>query len=98
MLTKEDDVTFLGEGDVLVNKRLASTLRTIQMKPNDFYVGDLAKKIVADVTEAKGGRTSFFNFLFKLLFLYIVNYFKTILYIYRYNHRSRPKKIFSSNS
>ncbi|XP_057295021.1 glutathione hydrolase 1 proenzyme-like [Hydractinia symbiolongicarpus] len=54
LLTKKDDVTFLGEGDVLVNKRLASTLRTIQMKPNDFYVGDLAKKIVADVTEAKG--------------------------------------------
>lgn len=36
------------EGDKIVNKKLAVTLKEIQKDPNSFYTGKLAKKIAAD--------------------------------------------------
>lgn len=44
----------LKEGDLLVNKELAATMRKIQKNAEDFYTGELAKKIVDDVSKAKG--------------------------------------------
>ena len=42
------------EGDLLVNKELAKTMRTIRDDPEDFYVGKLAERIVQDIN-AEGG-------------------------------------------
>lgn len=47
LLTNEDG-ELKKEGDKIVNKKLAETLKEIQRDPNSFYTGKLAKKIAAD--------------------------------------------------
>ena len=41
------------------NPELGKTLRIIRENPEDFYVGNLAKSIVADVNAEGGMETSF---------------------------------------
>ena len=53
LLTNEDG-ELKKEGDKIVNKKLAETLKEIQRDPNSFYTGKLAKKIAADF-KANGG-------------------------------------------
>ena len=55
-LDKNGDVIKIGTH--VVDRELAKTLKIIREKPNDFYTGDLAAKIVRDVKEA-GGDISF---------------------------------------
>ena len=55
-LDKNGDVIKIGTH--VVDRELAETLKIIREKPNDFYTGDLAAKIVRDVKEA-GGDISF---------------------------------------
>lgn len=42
----------------MIDEELAETLKVISEKPDDFYTGDLAAKVVVDVAEA-GGIISF---------------------------------------
>ena len=42
------------EGDILIQKNLASTLRRIAKNPNDFYTGKTAKLMVKDAQENGG--------------------------------------------
>jgi gamma-glutamyltranspeptidase/glutathione hydrolase/leukotriene-C4 hydrolase len=48
------DGELLREGDMLVNKKFAETLRRIAADPEDFYTGQLAKDIAADIAEYDG--------------------------------------------
>jgi len=45
------DGTLVQAGDLLVNPRLAKTLRTIAEDPMSFYTGQLARDIVADLQD-----------------------------------------------
>eukprot|EP00111_Clytia_hemisphaerica_P010087 TCONS_00029500-protein len=51
------DGKWLKEGDLLINKELAKTMRIIRDNPDDFYVGDLAKQIVKDINAEGGNMT-----------------------------------------
>ncbi len=42
------------EGEILVQKDLAKTLRTLARDPEDFYKGEIAKKLVATIAAGKG--------------------------------------------
>ena len=42
------------EGEILVQKDLAKTLRTLARDPDDFYRGEIAKKVVSTVSLGKG--------------------------------------------
>ena len=49
----------LKTGEIMRNPELGKTLRIIRENPEDFYVGNLAKSIVADVNAEGGMETSF---------------------------------------
>ena len=56
----KDDDTLYNEGDKMTNPNYARTLEVIaEGGAKEFYTGDLAKKMVADIKEA-GERGSFY--------------------------------------
>ena len=56
----KDDDTLYKEGDKMTNPKYARTLEVIaEGGAKEFYTGDLAKKMVADIKEA-GERGSFY--------------------------------------
>ena len=55
MLRNSDDTDWLREGDLIVNKPLAKTLRNIKENgTKDFYEGELARDIVKYIQNNKG--------------------------------------------
>ena len=48
------DGSWYKTGEILKNPQLAATLEIIRDKPDDFYNGSLAEKIVKDVQDAGG--------------------------------------------
>ncbi|WAR27556.1 GGT1-like protein [Mya arenaria] len=54
MLTHDDGVTLLKEGDTIKMPKLAATLEKIAADPFTFYNGSLAQDIVDDITEQGG--------------------------------------------
>lgn len=49
-----EDGTVKKQGEVLVQEDLAATLEIISRKPDDFYFGEIAKKIIAAAQKEKG--------------------------------------------